>query len=1306
MKKRHFTLPLVGLCAFFSLTLCGCNIRIGQQHKDLSESLDEQGNLVVPMDIALGQDRPEGYQEGVVLVKTYEFAESSLASLSYKKYYRLAPNSPWYKIELSRDQDTVSAVEYLRELGNFETVDYDYIMATEADIDTVDVSSNPMSSDLPYIESQGIGWAWGHLKKQGKNPGGSNDVIVAVIDTGVDYNHIDLRNNIWTNPGEIPNNGIDDDGNGYVDDIRGWNCVGDNNNPMDDNGHGTHVSGIIAAENNDIGTVGVASNCKIMALKAGNSTGAFQNSDIVEAIEYAYMNGASVINMSFGGFSYSQATGEALTDAYSQCVLVAAAGNSSICNQPNCPDHWPNCAPSYPGALPYVLGVMSCDATGAYHSSFSNSDHWPYNEYEYEAYACGEQIPSTWPNNKYAYLSGTSMAAPVVSGIAALLRSAYPDRNTYSNKYIHSQICNTGDTHPIVFDGEFGYPDTFHAVANIEDAFTKIPTPYIYGVYRFFTVDNPSLSPKNNGDGIVDAGETVKLGVDLMNRGGKAKNVHVAFDTIRNNDPDLTDPYITFLQSEFDMDDIGTYSIGEGGKHYENGKLVDIDHAALVHIADDTPNDYIAQINATITYKNGLDNDDHNQYQGRTAFALQTSAMTRLPSVINEDTVFTADKMYSLVEDMIVSAGATVTFEEGCKIQVFDHSSAEIDTIKDSPRIVSYGTLNFQGSEEHRINIDVLDVEGPVLFTADGKNGGVINFSYCDIRNLGSEEYQTNLNFDHCTITSDSLSSLESGQRSSTTPSLYTAGSIANCVIKTEHPIRTHGAFSGNVLKMGKFGFQPTLNEMLATDESIIRDNVFMDIAEEPMDTYHQFYYYNDVRVKGKSFENNAFLREQPVTSLSKIIGFEMGLDEDAETSGNIARDEYKIYSSQLLRDNVDTSGNLKVDVTDEANHDASKVWPFIENIELLDKHNNPIDAISRREQGKVRVTFSTELDTTKPFALNYGSVYPYSDYEIKGDFVSSTVWEGEFEVTALIEGGIQRFRATGGCKADDSFKEVLNNAAMFSFTIESTSAMSMDMQANSQEDGVHLSWVQDDYDTLMGYNIYRSESKDGNFVRINPTIIPAGENEFLDDNAEPGKTYWYTFTVVFSDLSESIPAGKVSATCLDTIAPSIYHTPVNQGYLGNNLIISCTASDNVNIISATLYYRVKGQVQWQSLTMAKQNNRYSAAIFGDELSSEGMEYYIEVSDGRNLTLKGSPEAPYSITIKDSSALSTLGDVDGDGIITTRDALMIVRAINGDLILTDDQFQRADLNKDGELSSVEALRILQYVNGKISTVEM
>lgn len=188
------------------------------------------------------------YNEGVALVKyDGEMNDNVLSQLNLVSATALYSGSSWYTVELKADADTVETVTYLRELGCFEKVDYDYIMGTTGPKE--DAEKNPNYDDQVNLGLSNIPNGW---TKNDKAPGGSPDVIVAVIDTGVDYNHLDLRNNIWVNSAEIPDNGKDDDGNGYIDDIYGWDCVGDDNDPMDDNGHGTHVAGIIAAENNKL----------------------------------------------------------------------------------------------------------------------------------------------------------------------------------------------------------------------------------------------------------------------------------------------------------------------------------------------------------------------------------------------------------------------------------------------------------------------------------------------------------------------------------------------------------------------------------------------------------------------------------------------------------------------------------------------------------------------------------------------------------------------------------------------------------------------------------------------------------------------------------------------------------------------------------------------------------------------------------------------------------------------------------------------------------------------------------------------
>lgn len=424
----------------------------------------------------------------------------------------------------------------------------------------------------------------------------------------------------------------------------------------------------------------------------------------------------------------------------------------------------------------------------------------------------------------------------------------------------------------------------------------------------------------------------------------------------------------------------------------------------------------------------------------------------------------------------------------------------------------------------------------------------------------------------------------------------------------------------------------------------------------------------------------------------------------NSDITNNTFSNQLQQYASQFIKGYYDTSGNPTVDVYGSCS-DISALYPHVVRMELFNKDGEQVTTIGK-EEIKVRVTFNRPMDTAQNTFLTFGTIEPYADYRIDGEWVSDTVWEGSYTLKAQIENGQNFLKVNNACAADDSTKQVLGEYQLYEFTIDTTAALSMNLQAVATENGINLTWAQDDYDTLLGYNIYRADSKDGNYVKLNPSILLSTDESFFDDNAEPGKTYWYTYTVVLSDFTESAPAGKVSCTSLDTLAPNLYHTPVNQGYMNNNLVISCTASDNVAISTVTLYYRAVGATEWKTLHMAKQSDKYSATIFGSDLTLDGIEYYIVASDGRNTINKGSAETPYTVIVKDASAISRKGDVDGDGVVTAKDALMLMRCLEGSLILSDDEFKRADLNADGKLSAAEALRILQYVNGKVNTLEM
>ncbi len=236
--------------------------------------------------------------------------------------------------------------------------------------------------------------------------------LVAIIDTGIDYNHSDLKANLWTNPGEIPGNGIDDDGNGVIDDVHGYNAFDNNGNVMDKQGHGTHVAGTVGAVgNNGEGVTGVMQNSNMMAIKIFGDSGTTAAA-IVRGIQYGSKMGARVANNSWGGGAYSEAIKEAF--AQSPTLHMLSAGNNGIDNDP---------ADRFPGDydLPNFVRVAATDHNDQL-ASFSN-----YAKLTVELAAPGVKTLSTIPGGGYGAKSGTSMATPHVTGAAGLIASHYPE---------------------------------------------------------------------------------------------------------------------------------------------------------------------------------------------------------------------------------------------------------------------------------------------------------------------------------------------------------------------------------------------------------------------------------------------------------------------------------------------------------------------------------------------------------------------------------------------------------------------------------------------------------------------------------------------------------------------------------------------------------------------------------------------------------------------------------------------------------------------------------------------------------------
>lgn len=294
-----------------------------------------------------------------------------------------------------------------------------------------DAASDPDLSKAYGIEKVGAIAAWDIQK-------GSKDVVVAVIDTGVDYNHPDLAFNMWRNPNteEILKTGIDSSGSNISGDIVGWDFIHDDNLPYDDNMHGTHCAGIIGAVgNNGEGVSGVAQRVSIMAVKFLDSAGSGDIGDAIAAIDYAVSRGAKILSNSWGGEGGTGAEAKALKEVIERskqagALFVAAAGNSSSNN---------DVRPVIPASIKVdnIIAVASTDSQDNM-SFFSN-----YGPASVHIGAPGSGVYSTTPGGTYRSLSGTSMAAPHVAGAAALVWAQFPEA-TYSE--IKKRLINSGDS--------------------------------------------------------------------------------------------------------------------------------------------------------------------------------------------------------------------------------------------------------------------------------------------------------------------------------------------------------------------------------------------------------------------------------------------------------------------------------------------------------------------------------------------------------------------------------------------------------------------------------------------------------------------------------------------------------------------------------------------------------------------------------------------------------------------------------------------------------------------------------------------
>lgn len=1155
----------------------------------------------------------------------------------------MTPYKTFY--EATTSEDVWATVDKLSDNENILSAEPDFVWE-KTDTTTVAATDEEINAEthFPCMDVTGV---WKDCFDPAKKEAPGKGTVVAVIDTGVDYTHKDLADNIWVNEGEIPGNGIDDDGNGYVDDVYGVDFVDGDCDPMDEHGHGTHVAGIIAMTPGNGGGVGVAYGAKIMCIRAGQANGSFASSDIAKAIKYAADNGADVINMSFGGTGRSYLVESALQDAFPSCVLVAAAGNDGLPTTDAKSAGYLLNENIYPAGYKYVLGVMATDNNQSL-AYFSNWDFIEGQNCEYEMAAPGVNIYSTLPGNRYACWSGTSMAAPNVAAAAAILRSKYTDKTKYNSRYIMGQLCSATSSR-VDFCSKLGDHHSY-PVLNIRDSLTKQAQPNL-SLDEVYTLDYQDVSSANNGDGIAQPGETIDMGIAVWNRWGAATDITVKVDA--DSVAGIPNKYVEFINDEIKLSDVGTFASVNNGFTYTDEKLTGVSNPIRFKIKEGTPNDIQITFNFTITAKNGLDEKDTVVYttNPKPSYTLIVQNGVALSGIINEDMTLTNDKLWILENNVLIPEGVTVTVEPGTRIQFWSADPNNKYGANANVYLQVEGRFIAEGTEEQPIEMypgkgfenKTVTITGT---SSGGSDSGLLDddydkkyasLKYVNIYNanridvsLHDKRFFNVTIIDHCNFMYNCsfnfgvlyAKSIANSHFSNMSMSYQAYNGIcANDITTTlfdnydNQRVYPYDLFKNNVA-LNYHGKKD--------DEPSIRVGVYSSGMYNPM------------------FANNAILNSFYLNNYDNIRAIGSFDASNNRTTYDISGNYWGTTNPDLVKVQCyDADWNVsRNDLIQEPyltlDDDMSDIYPFVTEAYLTDSDGNRIDKVSGAQTVKMHVKFNRDMASDVQPMVTYGGSEPYTDFAVSGDWANAREWVGEFKIDPYIDLGTMYIRIKGAAAADDKWLVTGTDWGRFKFEITNSSAQSMSLTGEGQLGKNALSWMQDDYDTLAGYNIYRATKYDAGkkpeeqkFTKVNKSVLNADELSFIDENVRAGTDYYYYFTVVDTDLNESKASNVISCCPLEGEPPVIVHTPVKTLTPDKAIAITADITDNVKVAGATLYYKNKSADSWKSVDMRNTTGSvYKATIAAYEVTDEEILYYITATDGANVVYCGTADEP------------------------------------------------------------------------------
>lgn len=1079
-------------------------------------------------------------------VRAYNGSEVEVKDLS--KLYRLT-------LKAEKAQSLFEAIDKLKAMDEVEFAEPNYLVYTmalpyDADIYTRDATtymSEPLHSQQWGMEAIGLPQLWNKNKKSSKRP------VIAILDTGVDIEHPDLAANIWTNTAE--SNGIsgqDDDANGFKDDIHGWDFINNTTVKNDFNGHGTHCAGIAAAVgNNHIGITGANPDALIMPVTVMQSTGTGDIATIVKGIDYAAANGADVISMSIGGYSYSQAEEQALGRAYANAVIVAAAGNDFKCIKPHfCSiNKSSQNGPMFPAAFTFVLGVeASADAVGNL-AGFSNYDedgpiYSTFGEdklYNYELRAPGVQIMSTFPGGRYKYLNGTSMACPLVAGAVSRLLQC---KETLSWELLFGDLIHTRVV------GGLGNVN-FLAAYNITDADRKPELSLV--------TCSIADSVEGDGDSRADAGETLEIYPTFKNAWGQAENVRFWIQTGYYNEstwvPD-DETLVTHLQESVNFGKtISSYAKATSANPWRM--------AISPNCADGR------QINLTL-----FATCDNMQGTLRQHLVLNVENGVEIGGMLTEDLTLYPNVHYIVTKPLAIPAGVTLTIKPGTIIKFKDGTGISISKYADvlipnKNDVWSVAGVNVLASSGFIVAKGTPD--SMIVFTkANGETGNFkLDFGmyppYVSLKSTSLYHYiDTTSTYDFLYEDYDLQAPLEYVMIEGMTEnsiSLYMAYMrLRNSIIKNCVP-GANGIRSCTFSQCNLIGINthyPILRENGSYSSLFASSNLANNVSRYSNYFDSQDGFRADYATAARN--SNIFPQDlneaRPFILLSKSSApavFKM----NANYYGSSKESEVRKYIYDIEKN----YGYGYFDISDMLTRPSAEahgiVWKIlVDGIDAQDEFELlPPIGVGKH---KCEVYFNRPMDVSIAPNVSFGVRQPYTQHQVaeNGSWsADSTIYTAYFTISGKsVTDGLNTFKVYGA--EDNEHFEIPEENFRFHMEVAAAGSMSTGLMAEAGLGKVTLTWETDeeDFADLLGYNIYRwtgdtirwdAHWENGQYVQagwridticINSSLIDAEDTQFIDYDVIPGKDYYYVIRQITTSLSSYDLSNAVVARPLTAI--------------------------------------------------------------------------------------------------------------------------------------------------------------------------